>query len=79
MKNQSLSILFVIKLNKKNKKGLCPLNVRITYLKKRKEASSGIMVNPLQWHSKQQKITSKTFNFNEFLKRGQYGVFNHFS
>tara|TARA_R110002051_G_scaffold167780_2_gene238467 strand:+ start:101 stop:1306 length:1206 start_codon:yes stop_codon:yes gene_type:complete len=60
MKNQSLSILFVIKLNKKNKKGMCPLNVRITYLKKRKEASSGIMVNPLEWDSKQQKSTSRT-------------------
>lgn len=60
MKNRSLSILFVIKLNKKNKKGMCPLNVRITYLKKRKEASSGIMVNPLVWDSKQQKSTSRT-------------------
>lgn len=60
MKNQSLSILFVIKLNKKNKKGMCPLNVRITYLKKRKEASSGIMVNPLLWDSKQQRNTSRT-------------------
>jgi integrase/recombinase XerD len=60
MKNQSLSILFVIKLNKKNKKGMCPLNVRVTYLKKRKEASSGIMVNPLLWDSKQQRNTSRT-------------------
>lgn len=60
MKNQSLSILFVIKLNKKNKKGMCPLNVRITYLKKRREASSGIMVNPLYWSSKQQRNTSRT-------------------
>ncbi|SHJ66493.1 Site-specific recombinase XerD [Maribacter aquivivus] len=59
MKNQSLSILFVIKLNKKNKKGMCPLNVRITYLKKRKEASSGIMVNPLLWDSKQQSSASR--------------------
>tara|TARA_R110002074_G_scaffold149035_5_gene301252 strand:- start:12494 stop:13699 length:1206 start_codon:yes stop_codon:yes gene_type:complete len=60
MKNQSLSILFVIKLNKKNKKGLCPLNVRITYCKKRKEVSSGVMVNPLHWDSKQQRNTSRT-------------------
>lgn len=60
MKNQSLSILFVIKLNKKNKKGICPLNVRITYLKKRKEASSGIMVEPKLWDAKQQRVISKS-------------------
>ena len=62
MKNQSLSILFVIKLNKKNKKGMCPLNVRITYLKKRKEISSGIMVNPAHWDAKLQMVISKSFS-----------------
>ncbi len=62
MKNQSLSILFVIKLNKQNKKGLCPLNVRITYLKKRKEISSGLMVNPSDWYSKYQKPLNNLFN-----------------
>ncbi len=60
MKNQKLTILFVIKPSKMNKKGLCPLNVRITYLKKRKEASSGLMVNPVHWNSKQQKFASKS-------------------
>ena len=60
MTNQHLSILFVTKPNKINKKGMCPLNVRITYLKKRKEASSGIMVNPKFWDSKQQKVTLKS-------------------
>ena len=34
--NQKLSVLFVIKLNKRNQKGVCPLNVRITFNKKRK-------------------------------------------
>ena len=56
MKNQKLTILFVIKSIKINKKGACPLNVRITYLKERKEASSGLMVNPVHWNSKQQKV-----------------------
>ena len=60
MKNQKLTVLFVIKPSKINKKGLCPLNIRITYLKERKEASSGLMVNPSHWNSKQQKFASKS-------------------
>jgi hypothetical protein len=60
MKNQSLSILFVIKLNKQNKKGLFPLNVRITYLKIRKQFSTGEFINPLEWNAKHQKARSKT-------------------
>ena len=65
MKNQNLSILFVIKLNKQNKKGLCPLNFRITYLKKRKEISSGIFVNPQKWDSKRQRTVLSTIGDNQ--------------
>ncbi|MEB8328306.1 site-specific integrase [Flavobacteriaceae bacterium KMM 6897] len=64
MKNKNLSILFVIKLNKQNKKGLCPLNFRITYLKKRKEVSSGIFVDPQKWDSKRQMIVLSNIEDN---------------
>lgn len=51
-----MSILFVIKLNKQNQKGLCPLNVRLTYQKERKEFSSGLFVNPSSWNAKKQLV-----------------------
>lgn len=62
MKNQKLSVLFVIKLNKKNQKGVCPLNVRITFTKKRKPFSTGLFVNPAHWNAKKQDILSKDSN-----------------
>ena len=58
MNIKNLSILFVIKLNKQNKKGLCPINCRITYKKRRKEFSTGEFINPLNWIAKKQKAIS---------------------
>ena len=66
MKTQKLSVLFVIKLNKKNQKGVCPLNVRITFNKKRKEFSTGLFVNPAHWNAKKQVVLSKDSN-SDFL------------
>ena len=60
--NQKLSVLFVIKLNKKNQKGFCPLNVRITFNKKRKPFSTGLFVHPAYWNAKKQVIISKEPN-----------------
>ncbi len=60
--NQKLSVLFVIKLNKKNQKGFCPLNVKITFNKKRKEFSSGLFANPTHWNAKKQVIHLKEPN-----------------
>jgi hypothetical protein len=58
MNIQNLSILFVIKLKKQNKKGLCPFNCRISYKKKQKEFSTAEFVNPKEWNAKQQMATS---------------------
>lgn len=60
--NDTMSILFVIKLNKQNQKGLCPLNVRLTYQKERKEFSSGLFVNPTSWNAKKQLVTPMVSN-----------------
>lgn len=59
MKSKKLSILFVIKPSKQNKRGLCPINFRITYEKSRKEFSTGQFVNPKHWNSKTQRVASK--------------------
>ena len=60
--NDTMSILFVIKLNKQNQKGLCPLNVRLTYQKERKEFSSGLFVTPSSWNAKKQLVMPRVSN-----------------
>lgn len=55
MNNFKLSILFVLQKIKTNKKGQCPIKCRITFLKSRKEFSTGIFVNPDYWNSSKQK------------------------
>ncbi|WP_339663168.1 Arm DNA-binding domain-containing protein [uncultured Polaribacter sp.] len=51
MNNFKLSILFVLQKIKTNKKGQCPIKCRITFLKSRKEFSTGIFINPDYWGS----------------------------
>ncbi len=55
MNNFKLSILFVLQKIKINKKGQCPIKCRITFLKSRKEFSTGIFINPDYWDSGKQK------------------------
>lgn len=55
MNDNKLTILFLLHKHKINKKGKCPMRCRITYLKKRKEFSLGLFINPDRWKSKQQK------------------------
>lgn len=60
MKKENFTILFVLKPNKLNNKGLCPINVRITYQGIRKENATGYFVDPKFWDAKRQLIISKT-------------------
>ena len=62
MKKENFKILFVIKLHKLNNKGVCPINVRITYQGVRKENATGYFVEPKLWDSKRQLIISKTLD-----------------
>ena len=55
MNDFKLSILFVLQKVKTNKKGECPLSCRLTFLKSRKEFSTGIFINPDYWDSGKQK------------------------
>lgn len=49
-----LSILFLLRRNKINVKGLCPIECRITLDKQRKPFSTGLFINPKHWDSKKQ-------------------------
>lgn len=62
MKKENFTILFVVKLNKLNSKGLCPVNVRITYQGIRKENATGYFVDPNFWDAKRQLTTSKALD-----------------
>ena len=49
-----LSILFLLRRNKINSRGLCPIECRITLDKQRKPFSTGIFINPKNWDSSKQ-------------------------
>jgi integrase len=75
MKKENFTILFVVKLNKLNSKGLCPVNLRITYQGVRKENATGYFVDPKFWDAKRQLTTSKELDATstniqlEFIKQ----------
>ena len=51
---KKLTILFLLETTKINKKGLCPLKCRITFLQRRKQFATGLFINPDHWNSKKQ-------------------------
>ncbi|QNM85978.1 site-specific integrase [Polaribacter pectinis] len=55
MNNFKLAVLFFLQRNRINKMGKCPIRCRITFLKSRKEFSTGIFINPDNWDSGKQK------------------------
>jgi integrase/recombinase XerD len=63
MHQEKITILFVIRANKTNQKGLCPLNCRITLNKERKQFTTGLFVNPIYWDNKLQKVNSQGENY----------------
>lgn len=50
-----LSILFLLRRNKTNVKGLCPVECRITLDSQRKPFSTGVFINPNSWNASKQK------------------------
>lgn len=63
MHQEKITILFVIRPNKINQKGLCPLNCRITHNKERKQFTTGLFVNPIHWDNKLQKLNAQDANY----------------
>ena len=66
MNQKNLIVLFYLNRAKTNQKEFCPIYCRITYLKKRKQFSTGQFVNPIHWNSKQQKAVKHSLN-NEHI------------
>ncbi len=50
--NSILKILFVISKTRINRKGLVPINCRITFNKKRKDFATGYSINLEFWENK---------------------------
>jgi len=64
-----LSILFLLRRNKINSRGLCPIECRITLDKQRKPFSTGIFIHPKNWDSNKQLTKppndENTYNNNQ--------------
>lgn len=55
-----LNILYLINKSKVNKRGVCPINCRLTFNITKKHFSTGLFVNPKYWNSKKQKVLDDT-------------------
>ena len=67
MNQNNLSVLFFLKKEKTNKQEICPIYCRITYLKRRKQFSTGESIDPSDWNAKKQRAIYKSIE-NEQLK-----------
>lgn len=67
-----VKILFVLRKNKTNNQGQCPLVCRITFNSKRREFNTGFYVPEDEWNAKLQIVASKTTfakNVNSHLNK----------
>lgn len=72
MNFNQVKILFVLRKNKTNNQGFCPLVFRITFNSKRREFNTGFYVPESDWNAKLQIVTSKTTyskNINTHLNK----------
>ena len=60
MNATKLNVLFYLNKAKTNQKGLCPLYCRLTFLKKRKQFSTGQFVKPTNWDAKKQIVFKRS-------------------
>ena len=60
-----LTILFLLRRNRTNIKGLSPLECRITLDKKRKPFATGLFINPDNWNALKQKAFPDTTDHNQ--------------
>ncbi len=61
MKSNKLSILFIFQKSRKNRKGESPIYCRLTYLKKRKDFSTGFFIKSLDWNSRYKRTNNDEF------------------
>ncbi len=60
-----LSILFLLRRNSINAKGVCPIECRITLDKKRKPFATGLFINPNNWNAQKQKAFPPNTEHNQ--------------
>jgi integrase len=65
----NVSILFWLKTNRINKKGLAPLMLRISFNQQRKEFSTGLSIEPSKWDKSRYRVKNKT---QEAIQINQY-------
>lgn len=58
--NNSLKIRFVIRANRTNKENKCPLNIRLTYKKDRRQFSSGMIADKDLWDANNQHLNDRS-------------------
>ncbi|MCC4211328.1 site-specific integrase [Leeuwenhoekiella parthenopeia] len=66
MNSNKLKILFVIRANRTNKENKCPLNIRITYKKERRQFSSGLTVDKSLWNATNQRLEDQSVEGQAF-------------
>jgi integrase len=79
MHQEKISILFLIDVNRTNKKGLCSVGCRVTLNKERKQFSTGLYVNPNQWQNNLQKVNIQEANhkyINAQIERIRVKLYN---
>lgn len=77
----NVKILFWIKSNRINKKGLAPLMLRISYNKQRKEFSTGFNIEPCKWDNAKYKVKLKTGEaqqINQYIDEAKAKIFSLF-
>lgn len=82
MNFNQVKVLFVLRKNKPNNQGLCPLICRITFNSKRRELNTGFYVAEADWNAKLQIVTSKTSyakNINSHLNKMYRDILSTYS
>ena len=60
-----ISILFLLRRNKINAQGVCPIECRITLHKARKPFATGLFINPDNWNAQKQKAFPPNTEHNQ--------------
>ena len=71
-----INIRFILLINRLNAENKAPIICRITYLKRRKQFSTGLFINPTWWNSKQQVADPPDDN-NDYLNSQMSLIINN--
>lgn len=66
MNYDKIRVLFVIARNRIKKNGKAPIFCRLTYLRKRKQFSTGIFLEPKSWDNTKQSVLRRNSNYKSY-------------